>query len=153
MRVLDLKIPPVAVVVVTAVLMWVSARAAPTAGLVIPARHLIALSIGAAGAVTSILGVVSFRRAGTTVNPLTPGAASSLVCSGVYALSRNPMYLGFVLLLLGWGIYLSNLLAFLFVPLFLIYMNHFQIEPEERALTAHFGERFTAYTRRVRRWL
>ena len=153
MRVLDLKIPPVAVVVVTTVLMWVSARAVPAAGLVIPARHLIALSIGVAGAVTSILGVVSFRRAGTTVNPMTPGAASSLVCSGVYTLSRNPMYLGFLLLLLGWAVYLSNSLAFLFVPLFLIYMNHFQIEPEERALTAHFGERFIAYTRRVRRWL
>ena len=153
MSILDLKIPPLAVVVVTAVLMWVSARMAPPAALVIPARHLIALSLYVAGAVTSILGVVSFRQAGTTVNPLTPQAASSLVCSGVYTLSRNPMYLGFLLLLLGWGIYLSNVLAFFFVPLFLVYMNHFQIEPEERALTARFGEVFTAYTRRVRRWL
>jgi protein-S-isoprenylcysteine O-methyltransferase Ste14 len=153
MRVLELKLPPVAVLVVATVLMWLSARAAPAVGFTIPARHLIALSIGIAGAITSILGVVSFRRAGTTVNPLIPGASSSLVCSGVYTLSRNPMYLGFLLLLLGWSIYLSNSLAFLFLPLFLIYINRFQIEPEERALAARFGEQFTEYTRRVPRWL
>jgi protein-S-isoprenylcysteine O-methyltransferase Ste14 len=95
MRVLELKIPPVAVVLVTAVLMWVGSSAAPTLGLVVPARDLVALCLVVAGSVTSILGVVSFRRAGTTVNPLTPGASSTLVRSGVYTLTRNPMYLGF----------------------------------------------------------
>jgi protein-S-isoprenylcysteine O-methyltransferase Ste14 len=150
---LRLKIPPVVVVFLAAALMWISAGAAPEAAIVIPARHLVALSLVAAGAVTSILGVVSFRRAGTTVNPLTPGAASSLVRSGVYAFSRNPMYLGFLMLLLGWGIYLSNALAILIVPGFLLYMNRFQIEPEECALMAHFGGAFVAYSRRVGRWL
>ena len=87
------------------------------------------------------------------MNPLKPDTSSSLVGSGVYKLTRNPMYLGFLMLLLAWAIYLSNAFALLFVPMFLVYMNRFQIEPEERALTSRFGQEFVAYTRRVRRWL
>jgi protein-S-isoprenylcysteine O-methyltransferase Ste14 len=75
------------------------------------------------------------------------------VLSGIYSLSRNPMYLGFLMLLLGWAIYISNAFAFLFVPAFVLYMNHFQIEPEEQALTARFGQEFMSYAGRVRRWL
>ena len=153
MGVLHLKIPPVAVVFVTALLMWLTSRAAPVLGFEPPARNLLAFSLAAAGVVVCISGVVSFRRAGTTVNPLTPGAASTLVRSGVYTLSRNPMYLGFLMLLLAWGIYVSNALAFLFVPAFYVYMNLFQIEPEERALASRFGPVFIDYSTRVRRWL
>jgi len=153
MRFLELKIPPLAVVLVTTLLMWFSSRAAPAFALVIPARDLIALGLAAVGVVTTILGVVSFRRAGTTVNPMTPGASSALVSSGVYTITRNPMYLGFLMLLLAWGIYLSNALAFVFVPVFFVYMNRFQIEPEERALASRFGQTFVVYTTRVRRWL
>ena len=153
MHALDLKIPPGAIVLVTAVLMWLSSWAVPILGLVIPARDVLALGIAIAGGVISILGVVSFRRAGTTVNPLTPEASSSLVLSGVYTLSRNPMYLGFLLLLLGWGIYMSNALALAFVPAFFVYINRFQIEPEERALTSRFGQEFVSYSSRVRRWI
>jgi len=153
MRVLELKIPPVAVVLVTALLMWLSSWAAPTVGLVVPGRDLVALGLAIAGAVTSILGVASFRRAGTTVNPLTPDASSTLVRSGVYTLTRNPMYLGFLMLLLAWGIYLSNAVALLFIPVFVVYMNRFQIEPEERALRSRFGRTFVAYTTQVRRWI
>jgi protein-S-isoprenylcysteine O-methyltransferase Ste14 len=153
MRVLKLKVPPVAVLLVTAALMWLGASVAPRFGFAIPLRSILALVFALLGAMTSILGVVSFRRAGTTVNPLKPEASSSLVRSGVYAFSRNPMYLGFLLLLLAWGIYLSNALALLLLPVFVAYMNRFQIEPEESALTARFGQEFVTYTTRVRRWL
>ena len=106
-----------------------------------------------AGALTSLLGVVSFRRAGTTVNPMTPESSSSLVVSGIYKLTRNPMYLGFLLALLGWTIFLSNVPALLCLPAFILYMNRFQIAPEERALAALFGQVFTAYKENTRRWL
>ena len=149
----NLKIPPLAVVVVMAILMWASALAAPTLALDIPGREVIALLLAGGGVAISISGVVSFRRAGTTVNPLKPEASSSLVSTGVYSVSRNPMYLGFLMLLLGWAIYVSNALAFAFVPAFVLYMNRFQIEPEEQALTSRFGQEFVAYTVRVRRWL
>ena len=101
----NLKIPPLAVVVVMAILMWASALAAPTLALDIPGREVIALLLAGGGVAISISGVVSFRRAGTTVNPLKPEASSSLVSTGVYSVSRNPMYLGFLMLLLGWAMY------------------------------------------------
>jgi protein-S-isoprenylcysteine O-methyltransferase Ste14 len=133
--------------------MALSASAVPAVALSIPLPEFIALGFVLLGATIAISGVLSFRRARTTVNPLKPDTSSSLVRSGVYTLTRNPMYLGMLMLLLAWGIYLSNALALLFVPLFLVYMNRFQIEPEERALTARFGQEFVAYTRQVRRWL
>jgi protein-S-isoprenylcysteine O-methyltransferase Ste14 len=63
------------------------------------------------------------------------------------------MYLGFLLLLAAWAVWLTHPLALLTVPVFVGYMNRFQIRPEEAALTARFGEEFIAYTRRVRRWV
>jgi len=150
---LELKIPPVAVVLCTASLMWVVARFLPVGDLQLPARIFFAITCAAVGVVTSGLGVMAFRRARTTVNPTKPGATSSLVHSGVYSLTRNPMYLGFLLILCGWAILLRNALVFPFLPMFILYMNRFQIQPEERALTETFGAMFTGYAARVRRWI
>jgi protein-S-isoprenylcysteine O-methyltransferase Ste14 len=63
------------------------------------------------------------------------------------------MYLGFLLLLAGWAVFLSGGAAFPMVPVFVLYMNRFQIEPEERALTSRFGQDFVDYKSRVRRWV
>jgi protein-S-isoprenylcysteine O-methyltransferase Ste14 len=153
LQVLELKVPPLAVVLFTAALMGLVSWAVPTFEFMFPARVFFAMSFAAAGAVTIVLGVASFRRAGTTFNPMKPETTSSLVVSGVYAFTRNPMYLGSLLVLIGWAIYLSNALAFLLLPVFILYMNRFQIEPEERALTSRFGQEFAAYKSRVRRWL
>jgi protein-S-isoprenylcysteine O-methyltransferase Ste14 len=76
-----------------------------------------------------------------------------MVTSGVYGVSRNPMYVGFLLVLIGWAAFLSHALAFALLPLFVAYMNRFQIEPEERALSAKFGGQFQEYRRSVRRWV
>ena len=153
MRGLELKVPPPAVMLVTGALMWLVARAVPQLGFVFPARELCAVSMGCAGIVTGVLGVFAFKRARTTLNPLKPESSSSLVVSGIYARSRNPMYLGLVLVLMGWGIFLSNVAAFLLLPAVILYLNRFQIEPEERALANLFGQSFAAYKARSRRWL
>lgn len=150
---LALKIPPLVLVIVTAALMWLAARAMPGYGFVVPGRVPIAEAVAAAGFVVAVWGVVAFRRAGTTVNPMKPESSSSLVVSGIYSITRNPMYLGTLLTLLAWAIYLSHPAAFLFLPLYVLYMNRFQIEPEERVLASLFGQAFTAYAARVRRWL
>jgi protein-S-isoprenylcysteine O-methyltransferase Ste14 len=150
---LELRVPPLAVLLVTALLMAVTAWVVPAVLLSFPYQTLVACGVAFVGAAICTLGVLSFRRAGTTVNPLKPDTSSALVCSGVYKLTRNPMYLGFLMLLIAWGIYLSNALALIFVPIFLVYMNRFQIEPEERALLSRFGQEFVAYTTRVHRWL
>jgi protein-S-isoprenylcysteine O-methyltransferase Ste14 len=133
--------------------MWLLSYCLPQFQYKIPAGTFVASALAIAGAVISAAGVYSFRRARTTVNPLRPDSTTSLVVSGVYSISRNPMYVGFVLLLAGWGIALSNFAAIIPLPLFIVYMNHFQIEPEERILAARFGQQFGDYSSRVRRWL
>ena len=153
MHVLELKVPPLALVFLMAAFMWLARWAVPTFGFELPARTLFSVSVVVAGAVIGGLGVASFIRAKTTVNPMKPDSSSSLVISGIYRFTRNPMYLGFLLGLLGWAIFLSNALAFFLLPAFIVYMNRFQIEPEEKALARLFGEQFVAYRSRVRRWL
>ena len=138
---------------VTGGLMWLVSWSFPAGAVVVPGRILLALTPAIAGAIVSALGVIAFRRASTTVNPMKPEYTSSLVSSGVYTVSRNPMYLGFLLILLGWALFLANMFAFLALPGFLLYMNRFQIEPEERALALRFGRSFATYTAHVRRWL
>jgi protein-S-isoprenylcysteine O-methyltransferase Ste14 len=152
-HVLELKIPPVVTGALTATLMWFASSAMPATAFVIPGRSWGAAVTMITGATISGLGVTSFRRAKTTVNPMKPGSSSVLVDSGIYRLTRNPMYLGFLLVLLGWAIFLSNIFAFLLLPVFIFYMNRFQIEPEEKALVALFGQTYVTYKTRVRRWL
>jgi protein-S-isoprenylcysteine O-methyltransferase Ste14 len=149
---LDAKIPPPAVVLVMAVFMWLISRAVPSLRFDLPGRNWLGAAIVLAGFVTGMSGVLSFRKAHTTTNPLKPGA-STLVTRGVYAMSRNPMYLGGVIMLLGWSFLLQNALAFVFLPVYVLYINRFQIEPEERVLTSLFGETYIAYQARARRWL
>lgn len=133
--------------------MWLAARSVPAAGFPLPARQSAALVLAALGVGVAAAGVVSFRRARTTVNPLQPATASSLVVSGIYRLTRNPMYLGALLVLVGWAVFLANAVAFLISPMFVFYLNRFQIAPEEKALASLFGPEFTAYCARVRRWI
>ena len=152
-RSLELRVPPVAVVLIAGALMWALAWALPWPGAELAGRVLLASLVALSGVVLGVAGIVEFRRARTTVNPMTPGASSSLVERGIYRRTRNPMYLGMALLLLGWGIWLGSLVALLVLPLFTAYLTRFQIVPEERALAANFGEAFAAYQRRVRRWL
>jgi protein-S-isoprenylcysteine O-methyltransferase Ste14 len=150
---MELKIPPVALVLLIGGLMGVAAWRLPTLTFPLPGRAFIAGGLAAAGAVVCLLGVASFRRARTTVNPMTPEASSSLVVVGVYRGTRNPMYLGFLLMLCGLACFLSNAVAAALLPVFVLYMTRFQIRPEERALEARFGADFIAYKGRVRRWI
>lgn len=152
-HVLELRIPPAVLVAFTGALMWLVSAATTATALVIPGRSFGAVILMVAGVAIAGLGVAAFRRAKTTVNPMKPGSASALVDGGIYRLTRNPMYLGFLVVLLGWAIFLSNFVAFLLLPAFILYMNRFQIEPEEKVLAALFGQSFVAYKIRVRRWL
>jgi protein-S-isoprenylcysteine O-methyltransferase Ste14 len=153
MRSLELKIPPPAVGFIVGGLTWLANWAAPALNVALTGREAVAILVAIAGATIIGLGVVSFSRAKTTVNPMKPDSASSLVVTGIYGVTRNPMYLGVFVILIGWAIFLSNALGFVCLPLFILYMNRFQIEPEERALASLFGKDFAAYRSRVRRWL
>jgi len=149
---LELKVPPPLVALVTGLLMWWAAKLVPPLALPGVARIVVAVVFAGVGVGLAMSGVLTFRRAKTTVNPTTPAAASALVRTGVFRFTRNPMYLGLLLCLVAWAIFLSSVLALLSAPLFVVYMNRFQIAPEERALAALFGDSFAAYKRDVRRW-
>lgn len=149
----ELKVPPVAVTLIFGLGMWIVATLTPAFTLLLPWRFALAIAFVASGAGVAIIAIVAFHRASTTVNPLDPTATSTLVTTGIYRVSRNPMYLGILLVLTGWAIVLSNLLAAALLPAFVAYMTRFQISPEERALLSKFGSDFVEYRKTVRRWL
>lgn len=153
MPALELKIPPVPLAVVFAAAMFGLSWLTPSAHFVATGNQVVAPALAVLGAGVALAGVVRFRANKTTVNPLTPTASSMIVSDGVYRFSRNPMYLGFLLALTGWAVYLSNAFAALLLPAFVAYMNRFQIKPEEQALLAKFGPRYAQYLATVRRWL
>lgn len=150
---LDLKVPPVALLIVAGATMWCIARVTPALGFASPYGCALGGALALIGLVVAVLGVAAFKRAETTVNPMHPGSSSSLVVAGIYHRTRNPMYLGFALVLIGWAACLSNALAFVVLPGFVLYLNRFQIAPEEKALESRFGRDFADYRGRVRRWI
>lgn len=153
MKSLDVMVPPPAVAAAVALAMWGISLTLPL--LPLPAAPRLAACTGFAivALVISVAGVVAIRRAGTTINPTTPEATSSLVSSGIYRVTRNPMYLGLSLVLVAWAIFLSSAWAVLGPLAFVRYIGRFQIAPEERALSKLFGSEYEAYQARVRRWL
>jgi protein-S-isoprenylcysteine O-methyltransferase Ste14 len=153
MNALELKVPPPVVALLVAAAMWgISMIGAP---IEVPrvVRHVVAATIAMAGGCISLAGVIWIRRAKTTVNPLKPEKTSSLVTAGIYRFTRNPMYLGLLCVLLAWAVFLSSAWA-LFGPVaFVLYIDRFQIAPEERVLATVFGAAYSQYKARVRRWL
>jgi protein-S-isoprenylcysteine O-methyltransferase Ste14 len=153
MKSLELKIPPPAIAVLLAAAMWVLSRVTPLVQVAAGVRLLLALAVASVGIGFSVAGVISFRRAKTTLNPTNPQLTSSLVSSGIYTVTRNPMYVGLLLILIALAIFLSSAWALLGPAAYFLYIGRFQIAPEERALTALFGAEYTAYLSKVRRWL
>ena len=151
MSALDLKIPPPIVTLVLALLMWLTPAVAGHLEISFPSRVLWAVVLVCVGQGIAIAGMVAFRRAKTTVNPVKASSASSLVIRGVYRYTRNPMYVGLLLTLLAFAVFLANPLAVLWVVVYVLYITRFQIIPEERVLASLFGAEYEAYKGRVRR--
>jgi protein-S-isoprenylcysteine O-methyltransferase Ste14 len=150
MSVLELKLVQVLLV---AGGMWALSRQAPAFAAPDVIRHGLAAILVLAGTTISVAGKLQFSRKGTTVNPMAPERASALVTVGIYRYTRNPMYVGFLLVLLGWAAWLANPSTLIGPAIFVLYMNRFQIAPEERVLGKLFGSAYADYTARVRRWI
>ncbi len=150
---LELRIPPVVVLLVCAGLMWLVSKGMPTWSFDLPGKVVLALLLFLLGVGSAVTGVIAFRRAATTVDPRYPDGASKLVVTGIYRRTRNPMYLGMLLVLLGWASLMANPLTLPVVAVFPAYLNRFQIAPEERVLAKNFGEAYRAYCRSTGRWL
>ncbi len=150
---LELKIPPVIVVTFAALLMLATLLIIPS--FPVPTiRHILLIIVPSIpAAIFGIAAITKFGRAKTTVNPTKPDTASTLVTTGIYAISRNPMYTALAFLLLAIATAIANTISLLILPAFILYLTRFQIIPEERALTKIFGPEYTAYQQKTRRWL
>ena len=153
MRALELKVPPPVAALLVGVAMWAAAHLLPAVDLTSQLRLSIAGVCAGLGVIVAILGVWAFRQAKTTVNPVAPEKASSVVTGGIYSYTRNPMYVGLTAVLVGWAIWLSAPWLFLGPVALMLYLTRFQIIPEERVMSSKFGRDYDQYRKRVRRWL
>lgn len=153
MNMLELKIPPPIVALLVGVAMWFVARLGLSIDLPLTWRIAVFAAIALAGGVSAISGDREFKRARTTINPLRPQNTTALVTSGIYRHTRNPMYVGLTLVLLGWAAFLAAALPLAGPVAFVLYISRFQIAPEERVLLGKFGAEYQEYMSRVRRWV
>ncbi len=153
MKALELKIPPPIVALLVGLAMLKIAKVSLSLDVPLFIRKVIAGVLLLIGAGIALPGFVALIRARTTFNSMKPKATSSLVTSGIYRFTRNPMYLSVLFILIAWAIFLSSAWTLVGPVAFVLYINRFQIKPEEGALAAMFGTVYSEYKERVRRWL
>jgi protein-S-isoprenylcysteine O-methyltransferase Ste14 len=144
--------PPVAFVI-AAVGMWLIGHHVDLGRFSFAYAAHVGIALIVLGLALVVLGLRSFVAVGTTPDPTRPRRATELVTTGIYALTRNPMYVGDAVMLTGIAVWTGNALNAALVAAFVWYIDRCQIAAEENALTGTFGDRYVAYRSRVRRWL
>ena len=152
MRALEHRVPPPLLMLVIGAIMASALLTPPSAALPAIWRWGLAGCAFAAG-LFGFPAFAAFSRAKTTIDPVQVDRASSLVTTGIYRVTRNPMYVALFLLLFAWAAWLARPLPWIGPVAFFLFITWFQIIPEERALMAKFGDAYAAYRRSVRRWL
>ncbi|WED28163.1 isoprenylcysteine carboxylmethyltransferase family protein [Vibrio sp. DW001] len=153
MKVLELKVPPVFVFLVCLCLMYWFHSLSALFTIGVPISNVVLAICFVGAGYFGLSGIYEFKKAKTSVHPVDINKTTSVVDTGVYKLTRNPMYFGLLLLLFGFGYWLQDLSSLAVCVLFVMYMNRFQIGPEERHLTSKFGKGYTDYQNKVRRWI
>lgn len=152
-NIFELKFKPDTVFLAVAISMWGATLIIPSFDAPLLMRALIGILLALVGMGIVLVAGALFYRARTTVEPTQPHTTSTLVVSGLYGITRNPMYVGMTLILLGLATLLLNWVSYLLVIVFVAYIWRFQIIPEERALYGLFHDEYASYTSRTRRWL
>jgi len=150
---LELRINPPVQMLICIVLIFSTSKLLPLSTTLFEYKWLISSVFISIGLVFILAGLLSFHFAKTTGNPDKPELVSSLVTSGIYHTTRNPMYVGLIFLLLAWGAWLASFFSVVVIVIFQQYTTRFQIIPEERALLTLFPEQYHDYCKKVRRWL
>jgi len=153
MHKLETKIPAPVLAVAIAAVMKLYAGIAEISFDTSPILVEIGVRLNQLSGVIALLAFASFALARTTINPLDPSRASTLVTGGIYRITRNPMYLSLLLLLIAYAVRLGSWAVWTGPILFAAYVTRFQIIPEEKILEAKFGAAFIAYKNRTRRWI
>lgn len=148
---LELKMPPALLLVFFLGVAW--AMTLINTPLLLPYSVQVSSVFLGIGIIVIVAGIIEFRRHKTTVNPMSPEDASNIVSSGIFRYTRNPMYLGMLLILIAGVLQTLTLLSLLLLPAFVWYLTQYQIKPEERILTTQFGESYCRYLKTTRRWL
>jgi len=151
MKFLKKKIPPPLVALLFGLIMYFSSDSFDE--IEIPLKGYFSIIFLVLGVLITFLSARTFRIKETTVNPLTPDKATSLVTDGMFKISRNPMYLGLTSVLIALSFYKGLIVGIIFVPLFMLYITIFQIIPEEEAMLKLFGDEYKIYSSKVRRWI
>lgn len=142
--------PPLVLTLIFAVSMFGMDRAFPTFRVIDPIAKFGIVLMGL-GVLLILIAAGLFKWRKTTINPF--GQPAVVVRDGVYRFSRNPMYLGMLLVLMGTGIGLGNILALLWAPGFVWIMTRWYILREEQLMDARFGDQYRLYRSQVRRWI
>ena len=150
---MKLLIPPPIQALLSAIMMCLISRYFTHANFSLNGINIFALIFLIIAVIIIILSMYKFRKIKTTISPLRPNKTSSLVKSGIYEYTRNPMYLGLLLMLFSIALFLKNFISFLIIPLFILFITKNQILPEEEALENIFGEEYRNYKNKVRRWI
>ncbi|WP_318308891.1 methyltransferase family protein [Flagellimonas crocea] len=147
-----MKVPPALVMLVFGGSMYVLDRFLPVGEFEFFGKQGLAVFLSGLGVLVILIAMVQFFIFKTTVDPMNPKKSSALVTTGVYKFTRNPMYLGMLLLLLAIGLKLGNAFNTLIAAGFVSFMNRFQIKPEEEVLQEKFGQEYKIYCKLTRRW-
>lgn len=153
MRFLELKIPPPIVALLVGLGMWGLSQWPPHWSLEPAIRYGLAGLIAAIAVASAVAGFSACRVARTTISPFSPNKTSSLVTTGIFQWTRNPMYLGVLMVLCALAVLLQSVWALLGPVLFFLWVHFLQILPEERILLKLFGESYQTNCSRVRRWI
>lgn len=152
MKSLELKIHPPIILLICLLMVYGLSHYLPLLALpsmLIGVHKYVAL----AGVLVALSGIWEFRKVKTTIDPTKPGKASHLVTNGIYRVTRNPMYLGMLLIIIAAVLKFANYYGFIALPFFVLYITTFQIKPEERCIEGIFGEEYMQYKKKVRRWI
>lgn len=113
--------------------------------------HILGYALLISGTILLLGAAGLFKKIGTTVDPTK--APDQLVTTGIYKLSRNPMYLGMLLILIGAQFALSSLTGLILPISFFLIMNKIVIPREEQMVANAFGVEYHEYRMRTRRWI
>ena len=153
MKALELKIPPPIYALSIALLMWLLNKYIPIAHVIEAPWNKSGLGIIIVAGMLDLWSLLLFLKKHTTFNPMKPEDTTGLVITGLYKISRNPMYVGLLTMLFGFAVWLGSLTPFFALPLFYLVITAMQIKPEEKSLLKKFGKEYQTYKDSVRRWL